>query len=382
MKCLRRHLCPFSRLMSRGLYVHIPFCVKKCAYCDFVSFSDCFCQEDRYVDALVREFEHYKGEEIDTVFLGGGTPTSLKTESLCKILDSIFKNFSVLENAEVTVECNPKTADREKLSALLNCGVNRLSIGVQSLDDTVLKAIGRIHSAEDAKNIIHDAKLVGFKNISADIMFGLPCQTEEILNNTIDELCKLPLNHISCYGLILEDGTPLAEKVKKGEVTLPDEDTEFKMYESAIVHLLENGFKRYEISNFAKENAVSRHNIKYWECDEYIGCGVSAHSYFHGVRFSHTDDLSKYIENPLIYENKIRLTNEDKMSEFVMLGLRMDKGISDSEFFNRFKISLIDKYGDVIEKHEKNGLLEFKDGNLKFTPQGVYLSNTVLCEFM
>ncbi len=382
MKCLRKHLCPFSKSMNRGLYVHIPFCVKKCEYCDFVSSSDCFGFENEYVNALIQEFEYYKGEKIDTIFLGGGTPTSLKAKSLCKILDGIFENFCVDKNAEVTVECNPKTADKDKLSALLSHGANRLSIGVQSLDEKVLCTIGRIHSSLDAKNTVYDAKAVGFKNISADIMFGLPFQTVELLENTINELCSYPLSHISCYGLILEEGTPLAEKVKKDELVLPDEDTEFKMYETAVSALKKHGFLRYEVSNFAKDGAVSRHNIKYWECEEYIGCGVAAHSYFKGERFSHTENFSDYIKNPLEFENKITLSEEDKILEFVMLGLRMDKGIKDDEFFKRFKINLKDKYGDIIEKHKKNGLLEYKDGFLKFTPQGVYLSNTVLCEFM
>lgn len=368
--------------MSRGLYVHFPFCVQKCAYCDFVSYSDCYSSESDYTDALIQEFEHYKNEKIDTVFLGGGTPTSLKTESLIKVLNGIYKNFCVDTNAEITVECNPKTADIEKLSALLSHGVNRLSIGVQSLDDKVLKSIGRIHSAEDAKATISDAKMVGFKNISADIMFGLPYQTPEILEETINTLCTYPLNHISCYGLILEENTPLAKKVCQNELILPNEDTEFKMYESAVKTLEKHGFLRYEISNFAKQNKVSRHNIKYWECEEYIGCGVAAHSCFGGERFCHTENLSEYIKKPMELQDKITLTKEDKMSEFVMLGLRMDKGISDNEFFKRFKINLKNKYGKIIEKYEKNGLLEYKDGILKFTPRGIYLSNTVLCEFM
>lgn len=382
MKFPRKHLCPFSKSMSRGLYVHFPFCVQKCAYCDFVSYSNCFESEDEYINALIREFEHYKNEKIDTVFLGGGTPTSLKTESLTKVLDGIFENFCVEKCAEITVECNPKTASKEKLSALFSHGVNRLSIGVQSLDNKVLEAIGRIHSAEDAIATINDAEAAGFKNISADIMFGLPHQTPEILEKTIDTLSSYPLTHISCYGLILEENTPLEKKVSKNEISLPDEETEFKMYETAVNILEKHGFLRYEISNFAKENKVSRHNIKYWECEEYIGCGVAAHSHFGGERFCHTEKLSEYIKNPLDYKDKITLTKEDKMSEFVMLGLRMDKGISDKEFFKRFKINLKNKYGKIIEKYEKCGLLEFKDGILKFTPRGVYLSNTVLCEFM
>ncbi len=366
----------------RGLYVHIPFCIKKCAYCDFVSYENCFNLENDYINALKKEFCHYKGEAVDTVFIGGGTPTALKTESLTLLLDAIFENFEVLKNAEITVECNPKTADRKKLSALVKHGVNRLSIGVQSLDDKVLKTIGRIHSSNDAKNIIYGANEVGFKNISADIMFGLPNQTVKILEKTIDELCKLPLSHISCYGLILEEGTPLYKKVNEGELSLPDEDTEFKMYESAVLRLKEHGFNRYEISNFAKENKCSFHNIKYWECEEYIGCGAAAHSYYNGERFSRAEKLSDYIKNPLEKVDAVTLTEDDKKSEFMMLGLRMDKGILAHEYKKRFMEDPIEKYKKIIEKYEKAELLVCDGKRIYLTDKGIYLSNTVLCEFM
>ncbi len=362
--------------------MHLPFCLKKCAYCDFVSYSAHYDRQRGYLEALKKEFSNYRGEEIDTVYLGGGTPTSLDTGILIELLDEIFENFSVLPNAEITVECNPKTADFEKFCALKKAGANRLSIGVQSLNDDELSALSRLHSAEDAIDCVNQAEKAGFSNISVDLMFSLPHQTLESLNKTIDGLLTLPVTHISCYGLILEPGTRLFKAVHSGEVLLPDEDTELKMYQAIVETLRKAGFYQYEISNFSKIGYESKHNTRYWKCEEYIGCGAAAHSYFKGERFSKTEDFEKYLKNPGEKEDVIKISKEDQMSEFMILGLRMMRGVSDEDFREKFGVSFIDVYKEAIEKYEKNGLLERKEGSLRFTEQGVYVSNTVLCEFV
>lgn len=366
----------------RGLYIHVPFCVKKCDYCDFVSYSGCFDMEKDYVKALLREFEYYRGEKIDTVYIGGGTPTSLKCESLTEILNGVFSCFCVAQNGEVTVECNPKTADKEKFLRLADSGVNRLSIGIQSADDKILSEIGRIHTKADGEKCIMYGLDAGFSNISADLMFGLPGQSVESVIKSVDFLTSMPINHISCYGLILEEGTPLYRRVKAGEVSLPDEDTEFFMYRKISEKLSEKGFRRYEISNFSKCGFESRHNRKYWDAKEYIGCGAAAHSYYKGERFCHNADLSGYIKNPLERQEVCHLSDKDKMCEFMILGLRKGEGVDNKEFYKRFKKSLFDEYKPIIERFAKIGLLEVDGDFLKLTEQGVYVSNTVLCEFV
>lgn len=365
----------------RGLYVHVPFCLKKCDYCDFVSYTDCFSKEEDYVRALMTEFEQYRGTEIDTVYLGGGTPTSLQTKSLVRILDGAFAAFNVAKDAEITVECNPKTADLEKMKDLKSAGVNRLSIGVQSLDDTVLTTIGRIHSAQDAIDCVEMAYDAGFRNISGDLMFGLPAQSMESLTKSIDGMMGLPFTHISCYGLILEETTPLAEKVHAGVYALPDEDTEYAMYCKINEKLQENGFFRYEISNFAKEGFCSRHNLKYWDCVEYIGCGAGAHSYFAGARYHHTEDFEAYLKNPLERTDVINIDRGDAMQEFMILGLRKTEGVSKSVFQKRFGVAISDCFGEIIKTYQAKGLLSETEDRVFFTEQGIYVSNTVLCEF-
>lgn len=368
--------------MMRGLYIHLPFCLKKCDYCDFVSYTDCYHLENRYVDALLSEFSIYRGMAVDTVYIGGGTPTSLQTKSLVRILDGAFSEFQVANGAEITVECNPKTADYDTFSALLNSGVNRLSIGIQSLDDAVLKQIGRIHSAEDAKMCVETAQKAGFTNISGDVMFSLPGQTAESLADTLEGMTKMPLTHISCYGLILEEGTPLFSRVESGSVVLPDEDTEYGMYTGINRFLKEQGFSRYEISNFSKPGMESKHNMRYWNCGEYAGCGAGAHSYLFGKRFCHTDAIAEYIENPTKRLEETEVTEADGMTEFMMLGLRKTEGVSKTEFQQKFGTALEARFGEVIGKYRKMGLLTETEDGVRFTERGVYVSNSVLCEFV
>lgn len=367
----------------RGLYVHLPFCLKKCSYCDFVSYPDAFGLEEDYVNALLSEFASFRGEKIDTVYFGGGTPTSLETEHLTKLLDGVFSAFSVAQGAEVTIECNPKTADFAKFRALKSHGANRLSVGVQSFDDTCLKIIGRVHSADDAVRCLEDAARAGFLNISVDLMFGLPGQSlKTVQKSVLTAAAMQTVRHVSCYGLILEENTPLWEQVQAGALTLPDEDTEFEMYCEIKNMLCASGFHQYEISNFARDGYESRHNLKYWNCEEYIGCGAAAHSYFEGARFCHSAGLLDYIKNPCAREDVTVLSKAEQMSEFLILGLRKTAGVSKKEFCARFGETIDACYQKAIEKFTKTGLLESTGDTLRLSEKGVYVSNTVLCEFV
>lgn len=366
----------------RGLYVHIPFCIKKCEYCDFISYTDCYDREKDYLNALVEEFKLYEDKQVDSVYIGGGTPSSLSTDGLMFLMDKIFEYFDVTDDAEITMEVNPKTADMEKLKAIRTAGVNRLSIGVQSFNDEELQNIGRIHTSNDAANCILDAKFAGFKNISIDLMFGLPKQTVESYRNSLIRAIASGVNHISAYSLILEENTPLYDKVKNWELRLPREDVEALMYDITCEVLEASGFHQYEVSNFCKDGFHSYHNIKYWNCEEYIGCGAAAHSYFRGKRFSNYETIDDYIKNPTARLNETELTLKDKMSEFMFLGLRMTQGIDIQEFECRFINSPYEIYGETIDKYIKLGLLIHEKGFLRFSDKGLRLSNQVLCEFV
>ncbi|MBE7016157.1 MAG: radical SAM family heme chaperone HemW, partial [Ruminococcaceae bacterium] len=317
----------------RGLYVHIPFCLKKCKYCDFCSFT--FSKEDKleYLSALFRNMDMYKGEKVDTVFIGGGTPTSLDAESLKLLLDRINSTLNLDNCSEFTVEMNPKTVDEDKLQVLKNGGVTRLSVGVQSFCDEELKRIGRVHTSQEAKETIEMIKNAGFENFSIDLMSALPGQTLDSFKYSLDTAIELNPAHISCYSLILEEGTPLYEEYIRGELNLPDEDTEREMYDLAVNTLNKAGYKRYEISNFSKENFSSTHNIKYWKCMEYIGVGLSAHSYLDVKRFSNSSDFDDYVSGDFSRYNEEKLDKKDMMSEFMFMGLRMSCGVSSDEFF-------------------------------------------------
>ena len=366
----------------RGLYIHIPFCLKKCEYCDFVSYADCYHRAGDYLVALIEELKIYRGESIDTVYIGGGTPSSLPADAICVLLENVFRFFDVAKDAEVTVECNPATVSFEKLKTLRDAGVNRLSIGVQSFNDEELSAIGRLHNSHDAISAIVDAKLAGFKNISVDLMFGLPNQTVETLKSSLISAISAGVNHISCYSLILEESTPLYDKVASHMVSLPDENTEVEMYNVVCDVLEKSGYNQYEISNFAKNDAKSRHNLKYWEATEYIGCGAAAHSYYNGQRYSNSPDLETYISAPLKKYDVTAISEKDKMCEFMFLGLRKNEGISEREFMNRFGSTFYYEFSEPIKKYLELGLLEKSGDMLRFTKKGIRLSNTVLCEFV
>lgn len=365
----------------KGLYIHIPFCIKKCKYCDFSSFSACEKEKADYLCALFLEMEKYKGESVDTIFIGGGTPTSLSKEQLELLLINIQKNFLLAKFCEFTVEANPKTIDDKKLEILKKYGVNRLSIGVQSFDDGELLALGRIHTGAEAEETIRLAKRY-FDNISIDLMCAIPNQTKQSFKRTLDKAFLLNPNHISCYSLILEEGTLLFDEYEKGNLNLPDEDDEREIYEIACREMENHGYLQYEISNFAKMGFESRHNTKYWQCREYIGIGLSAHSYIDGVRFSNTDDFSSYVNGEFASGEREVLSKEDMMSEYMILGLRMTDGVSKMSFRQMFNEDLEKIFEKPLLKFKKMGMIEEKGDKIRLSRQGISVSNQILCEFI
>ncbi len=365
----------------KGLYIHIPFCIKKCKYCDFNSFSACEKEKGAYLDALICEMEKYCGECVDTIFIGGGTPTSLTAEQLERLLENIQEKFVLSETCEFTVEANPKTLDSEKLEILKNYGVNRLSIGVQSFNDNELLALGRVHTGIEAEETIILAKKY-FDNISIDLMCAIPEQTKESFYKNLEKAFSLGTKHISCYSLILEEGTPLFDENEKGNLVLPDEETEREIYDIAVAQMEKHGYGQYEISNFAKSGFESRHNKKYWQCDEYMGIGLSAHSYIDGVRFSNTDDFSSYIKGEFATGEKEVLSKDDKMSEFMFLGLRMTDGVSKTEFAVRFGESLEKVFEKPLLKFKNMGMIEEKGDRICLPKKAISVSNQIMCEFI
>ncbi len=365
-----------------GLYIHIPFCVKKCKYCDFVSFPNSEDMFGKYIDALLAEADEYAGVAADTVFIGGGTPTVLSAKQLERLISGIRKRFRLASDCEFTTEANPGTLTADKISALLSNGVNRISVGIQSFDDNELAAIGRIHSAKTAYDTVCELAKAGFKNINADIMTALPDQTWKSLGKTLETAVSLPLTHISAYSLIIEEGTPLEREYSRGEIILPDEDTDREMYAETIDFLAKRGFKQYEISNFSKNGFECRHNIKYWQCREYIGLGAAAHSYTDGKRFYNTSDLSDYIAGNCRAGGEEVLSKKDKISEFMIMGLRMTEGVSRKEFKRRFGKEIETVYGDELERFVSGGFMKKTGDNYALTRHGTDVSNSVLCMFV
>lgn len=365
----------------RGLYIHIPFCKRKCDYCDFVSFADKCNKTEDYLTALQKEMESFKGESVDTIFIGGGTPSVLSAAEITRLTEMIKDNFNIAPNAEYTMEINPGTVDREKMEAMLDGGINRVSVGVQSFCDRELKAIGRIHNAQTAIDTINSFYETGFRNISADLMMSLPYQTEESFKENLRIAMTLPLNHISVYSLIIEENTPIYNKYNNGEYCEPDEDTDRLLYKYTKDYLKEHGFNRYEISNYAKGGYESKHNLKYWNCDEYLGIGLNAHSYIDGVRYYNTSDFDEYLSGKT-HDDGEKLTDKDKIGEFMMLGLRKCEGVNRDEFKARFGMTIEEVYGGVLRKFISHGAMEKAFGNYRLTDYGMDISNTVMCEFL
>ncbi|MCR5829726.1 MAG: radical SAM protein [Lachnospiraceae bacterium] len=436
------------------IYIHIPFCVKKCRYCDFYSVScgkttEFGCGEEKthgslpktgdYVKALLKELDarigEIKGKEVTSVFVGGGTPTILSCNELETLITGIGSRLNTgvrgrheedpdaeagrsrardesgkvkglreekgSGETEFTVECNPGTIDREKLTLMQQLGVNRLSIGLQSADNGELKALGRIHTYEEFLKNYEEARRAGFDNINVDLMSGIPGQTAASCEKTLNTVAGLGPEHISVYSLILEEGTPLYDDVEAGKVKLPGDDFDRDMYGLTGQILASYGYERYEISNYARPGRRCRHNMGYWTGEEYLGIGAAAASYLESahpgsssagsypemgramLRYKNPNDLKAYLEDPAgVRVLEERLEREDLMSEFMILRLRLMRGASKEEFFKRFGVTIADIFGDVIKKQTKLGLIEDRDGFVSLTSRGLDLANSVMCEFM
>ena len=369
---------------SFELYIHIPFCVRKCAYCDFLSAPGSEEAKASYTEALLREIEAVKIEkrEVSSIFVGGGTPSALSPSLMGDIFEKIHKSFSVAPDAEITIEANPGTLSNEKLFLYRNVGINRLSLGLQSPEAAELKSLGRIHTYEEFLESFSLAREAGFQNINVDLMCALPDQTYEGWVRNLRKVAALHPEHISAYSLIIEEGTPFAKR----KLNLPDEDTEYRMYEDTAGILAEYGYEQYEISNYAKKDLACQHNVGYWTRKEYLGLGLGAASLWGNQRFSNTSDFSLYLNNSGFPE-KIRgdrdaLSLEAEMSEFMFLGLRMTKGVSKAEFLEEFGVSIESVYGKILDKYKIVGLLEEKEGRIFLTRAGIHVSNGVMAEFL
>ena len=369
---------------SFELYIHIPFCVRKCAYCDFLSAPGSEEAKASYTEALLREIEAVKTEkrEVSSIFVGGGTPSALSPSLMGDIFEKIHESFSVAQDAEITIEANPGTLSKEKLFLYKNAGINRLSLGLQSPEEAELKSLGRIHTYEEFLESFSLAREAGFQNINVDLMCALPDQTYEGWVRNLRKVAALHPEHISAYSLIIEEGTPFAKR----KLNLPDEDTEYRMYEDTAGILAEYGYEQYEISNYAKKDLACQHNVGYWTRKEYLGLGLGAASLWGNQRFSNTPDFSLYLNNSGFPE-KIRgdretLSLEAEMSEFMFLGLRMTKGVSKAEFLEGFGVPMESVYGKVLDKYKRVGLLEEKEGRIFLTRAGIHVSNGVMAEFL
>lgn len=348
-----------------SLYIHIPFCVRKCGYCDFLSAPADEKARDRYVQALLMEIEHYQGTEtadrkIKTFYIGGGTPSILSVNQLDCIIQKIKCTFNFCDDIEASMEMNPGTASKEKCRALYQMGINRLSIGLQSTNDKELNTLGRIHSYEDFLNTYTWCREAGFQNINVDLMAALPYQTVESYTTGLRKIIRLAPEHISAYSLILEEGTPFYQKYNSGCYPLPDEEQERLMYRETEQILAQAGYERYEISNYAKKGYACRHNLVYWQGGDYLGLGLGSSSYMDGVRFHNTTDFNIYVNQGACVEDREELSVQAKMEEFMFLGLRVMEGVSGTEFEKRFGKTMEDVYGDVLRKHEEEGLLRIE----------------------
>ena len=382
-----------------GIYIHIPFCKQKCYYCDFVSFSNKEEYIEKYVETLKREIDGYdlSNYNITTIYIGGGTPSRIPSEKIQEILEKIRQKISEnqtrWEDIEITIELNPGTVDEEKIKKYKEIGINRLSIGLQSTNNKLLKEIGRIHTFEDFKNTYNLVKKVGFENINVDLMIGLPNQTISYVKESLNEIIKLNPTHVSVYSLIVEENTKMEKLINNKELQLPDEELERQMYWYVKNTLELNGYNHYEISNFAKKGKESKHNLNCWEQKEYIGLGLAAYSYLNGVRYGNTSDIEKYINvqdffnRSELEESGIRIVDEvqsleDKRKEYMLLGLRKIDGVSIQKFKEKFVENPIFLFRKELEKLVNEKLITIDGDCIRLTNKGLDLANIVWEEFV
>lgn len=386
-----------------GLYIHIPFCIRKCSYCDFLSFTASDQVKEQYVQQLIRELQvrsaAFKDYFLDTVFLGGGTPSVLEGRQIAEIMEAVQGNFKLERNAEITMEMNPGTVNEEKLIAYRKAGINRISFGVQSMQNKELELLGRIHTVEDFLQNYKAARKVGFSNINMDLMSALPNQTLKDVKKNLTEAAKLSPEHLSCYGLIIEEDTPFYQVYEEQELrrqageerqedALPTEQSEREMYQWISDFLEEQGYVHYEISNYAKPGMECKHNLKYWERKEYLGAGLGAASFVGDIRWSNLRTMEEYLQADIEQEpeklvEEREVVNEiSAIEEFMFLGLRTIQGISKTEFYQSFGKEYMQVYQTVHHKMISQGLLEEEGDRVRLTKQGIDVSNYVMGEFM
>ena len=382
-----------STLGDMGLYVHIPFCKQKCMYCDFPAYQNLQDYYETYVYALVQEIdlwvsEHPESKErsIDTIYFGGGTPTELSIQQLQMIVDKIKSTFTIDENCHMTIESNPGEVDLQYLTKLVKLGFNRISFGVQTFDDKALTMLHRSHDGEKAIQAVYDAKEAGFTDINIDLIYGLPRQTLEDIQHNLNIVKDLAINHISTYGLQVEVGTYLYHLVQKNLISIPSESIDESMYDTMMAGLKELGFERYEISNFAKGNSYSRHNLKYWHYVDYLGFGAGAHSFYDGIRRSNNRNVMPYIQSvdryimPTIDTETI--TVERAQEDFCFLALRTKWGLDEQKFEDRFGVSVHNLFGNILEELVTKGLLEYQNGSYHLSSEGAKHGNYVFSQFI
>ena len=382
-----------STLRDMGLYVHIPFCKQKCMYCDFPAYQNLQDYYETYVYALVQEIDLWVSEHpestskaIDTIYFGGGTPTELSIQQLQMILDKIKNTFTITDDCHMTIESNPGEVNLHYLTKLVKLGFNRISFGVQTFDDKLLTMLHRSHNGEQAKQAVYDAKEAGFTDINIDLIYGLPRQTLEDIQYNLDIVKDLPINHISTYGLQVEVGTYLYHLVQKNLISIPSETIDESMYDTMMEGLKELGFERYEISNFAKANSYSRHNLKYWHYVDYLGFGAGAHSFYDGVRRSNNRNVMPYIQSvdryimPTIDTETITL--ERAQEDFCFLALRTKWGLDERKFEDKFGVSVHNLFGTTLEDLVSKDLLEYQSGSYHLTAEGAKHGNYVFSQFI
>ncbi len=368
----------------KGIYIHIPYCIKKCNYCDFCSFPNMISHQGAYSDALKKEASSYRDDAVfaDTIYFGGGTPSLLDVKSIESIMKTVKSCFNIAPNAEITIESNPATITMDKAKELRNLGINRISLGAQSFIDAELETLGRAHCAHDIEKSFRILRQAGFSNISLDLMYAFPNQTMETLSESIKKITALHPEHISCYGLKIEEGTPFEKMLSKGQITEKSDDEYADMYNMILNELKKNGYSQYELSNFSLSGFESKHNLKYWIGKEYIGLGASASSLYKNIRFTNTYDYQKYIETFEKSEAQ-RLSKEEQMSEFMFLSLRLTSiGASKAEFEKRFGIPIDKAFSDAINKHITNGMLKDCGDRYVLAERAYYVSNSILCDFV
>lgn len=372
-----------------GLYIHIPFCISKCKYCDFYSIPAVQEQEkERYIEALCKHMSEYKlqakNHAVTSIYFGGGTPSLLSDKQMKVIMKAVKKNFNISQRCEISMEVNPGTVDEEKLYAFKKLGINRLSIGAQSFDEKELSVCGRIHSPTDIYDCVKNARNAKFDNVSLDLIYGLPEQTKEGLFKNLEQAFSLDVDHISLYGLKIEDGTPFW--YDRHSLKLPDEDTESEMYFEAVDILRMAGFRQYEISNFAKKHKACKHNLRYWNCDEYLGFGPAAHSYFGGKRFSFKRDIKLYCDSfdenvkvsETLIDEYVDIPPQARVAEYVMLRFRLFEGVNLAKFYKRFGRSFEEMYYDKMRPYINSGHIVKTKTGYAFSLSGMYVSNYIL----